>query len=152
MVHNHYPWQSTCQRLPTVTAKNFTLSERPIVILFRDDNYYSYQDAQTHVFIIVNSFAVILEVEGPNRGNISNGLQRQPKFYHYMNLSLPFCSSMTIMLQIKTIKPMCLTSKLPLVSSSKWQVLPLYSLMISMFSTKTLKSVCLLSNISLSSS
>ena len=116
--NNHYPQQTSHYRRPTAKADIFPLSERLIVVVFIDDNYDSYQYAQTHVSIIRNSFGVILEVTDPNRVSVIGGPQWQPEFFRYLNVSLSFCFSATIKIQIKILKIMYVSSKPPLVSLS----------------------------------
>ena len=111
-------WQKEHQWRPTATSNIFLLSDRLIVVVFIDDNYDSYQYAQTHVSIIRNSFGVILEVTDPNRVSVIGGPQWQPEFFRYLNVSLSFCFSATIKIQIKILKIMYVSSKPPLVSLS----------------------------------
>ena len=119
--------------------------------MFIDDHYASDQCAQTYVYIIRNVFCIILAVTGLDRGSISNVPQRQSTFFCSKNVLSSFCTSMKIKLQIKILKPMCLSSKISLGSFSKLQVASLFSLMINMFSKKMIKLVCVSSNISLPS-
>ena len=57
----------------------FSLSQCVILIVLIYDNYDSYQDAQTPVFIIRNYFGIILEAIGTDRRSVSDVPQRQPK-------------------------------------------------------------------------
>ena len=68
------------------------LSERLIVVVSIDDKYASDQDAQTHLYIISNSFRIILKFTGQERGRVSDGPQQQPTFFHYLNVSLSLFS------------------------------------------------------------
>ena len=103
---------------------------------------------KSRVSIIGNSFGIIVEGTGQDRGRVSDGLQQQPKHFRYLLFSFYFCSSMAIKIQIKIFKPIFLSSKPPLASLSKWQVQSFLS-MINIFSTNKLKLPCESSNLSL---
>ena len=134
-----------------MTSNIFPSSEVLIDLVFIDDHYASDQCAQTYVYIIGNVFGIILAVTGLDRGSISNVPQRQSTLFCSKNVLSSFCTSMKIKLQIKILKPMCLSSKNSLGSFLKLQVASLFSLMINMFSTKMIKLACVSSNISLPS-
>ena len=56
-----------------------------------------------------------------NIRTVSDVPRQWHEFFFYHNVSSLLCLSNIIMLQIKTLKPMCLSSELPLAWSSKWQ-------------------------------
>ena len=100
----------------------FPLSECLIVVVFIYNNYTSYQDSQSNISIIINSFGIILKVTGHDKGSVSDSPQQQPTFSDYINVSLFLCSYIIIVLQITTLKYMCLSFLITLVSFSNWQV------------------------------
>ena len=89
----------------------FPSSELIVAVVFIDDNYDPDQDSQIHVFIIGNSFGIILEVTGQYIGRVRDNQQQQPTFFHYLNIALSLCSSMTINNHITTLKPLYSSSK-----------------------------------------
>ena len=95
-------------------TKIFPSPELLVAVVFIYDNYASDQHYQISVSIIRNYFGIILEVIGQDRGSFGNNQQQQPIFFCYLNATSYLCSSMTIKLHIKTLKPMCLSSKTPL--------------------------------------
>ena len=101
--------------------KSSTLSSKfgvPLIV-FINDKYASDQYSQIHLSIICNSFGIIFEGIGQDRGSVSNIPQRQLKFFRYLNVMSSLYLLMTIKIHIKILKPMRLSSKHPLGSPPK---------------------------------